>query len=143
MARIRFYREEKFLRGDLILQIYIDGAKAGSLIGASDLELDIQAGTHSIQARMFGQKGPAMVLDVKSDQDIAVSGTRTPNISTWLVVTAVAMYLVPGGRLEWLRWALLAVVMTGFFFWQRKFRPGLLRLKVYDHAEPHQEPALR
>jgi len=132
MATIRFCRADNYKRGDMIIQICVDGDKAGSLIGAAALDVELPAGAHTVQARMFGQKGPAMVLDLQSGQrlELSVSGTRSTALSTGFMIAWLASYFVPGGKLEWMRWALIAIVWIGFYIRYRKSRPGFLRLHL-------------
>lgn len=139
MARIQFVRAEAFVIGDVIVQIDIDGKKAGSLIGKKPLELELPAGTYTLQGRMLGnQKGEAIVLTVDERTEaytVAVSGTRLGLIQHPMEgLLTVLMWASPSFPLWFLSLKLgVLAVWLGFVVhrWKR-IKPHLLRLSVSE-----------
>ncbi len=131
MARIRFSRAEDYVRGDLIVQIYVDGEKALSLVGPACQDLELAAGTHMVQARMFGRKGPVIALDVQDrDLNVAVSGTRQGMKNYWIMTVCLSCCYTLRGKLGWLFWGLTALVFAFGVYRYRKLSPQMLRLSV-------------
>lgn len=139
MARIQVHRAEAFVIGDLIVQIDIDGKKAGSLIGAKPLELELPAGTYTMQARMFGnQKGNAVVLNVAPCLEaltVLVSGTRLGLLQHPLEgMLTVVMWASPWFPVWFLciKMAVLAAWMGFIAYRWKRTRSHLLRLGISD-----------
>jgi len=138
MARVQISRGDAYVAGDMIIQMFIDGEKAGSLIGAKPLDLELPPGLYTVQARILGiQRGEAVVFSVYDDTKelaVTVSGTRlglVNNVTTLLIWLAILF--VPD-RMPWqLAAGLVIAVICGidvYRWW--KMKPQRLRLNVTD-----------
>jgi hypothetical protein len=123
----------------MIVQILVDGRKAGSLVGAKPLDLELAAGTHTVQARMLGNmEGKTIVIELDAESagaTVAVSGTRLGLIQhplePLIIVAVFATPSTPVGLFV-AKMAVFAAWLGFITYRSLKLRPHLLRLQVSD-----------
>lgn len=139
MPKVQFRRGDAYVAGDIMIQIYIDGAKRGSLIGAKPLELELPPNLYTIQARMLGlHRGETIVLPINDDDGdmtVSVSGTRMGMYQTLIGnILFFALMALPGD-LVWQRTAGFALIFGicafEYYRWYR-IKPNLLRLSATE-----------
>lgn len=141
MASLRFSRADAYVAGDVIIQLYIDGNKAGSLIGAKPLELELPAGPYAVQARMFGTlRGETLVVNLDSDAavlNVSVCGTRiglVNNVSMLVLWFAVMLTPDSSNLVFGIKIAVLALLCGYDIYRWRKLKPQLLGLRISEGA---------
>ncbi len=69
MPKLIIHRSEAFRRGDLSIQIAVDGKTAGNLRGDASLELELAPGTYQLRASSVGMQGKKQMVEILPHTD--------------------------------------------------------------------------
>jgi hypothetical protein len=117
MAILTILRAQPFTRGDGIIQIFIDGKVTGSLHVNKPLRMDVPAGTHVIQARMYGMRGNRQTIHLNEGeaQTILIHGVKQLQAFKWEAILFILACGIPDnalhGRAFLIKWSIYAVVL--------------------------------
>lgn len=88
MSSIVIRRKEEFANRNRNIDIYVDGARAGSIASGETSMFDLEPGTHKIEAKIDWCGSRALTLEIKDNEvkDIELSGFKS---AVWFINLAL------------------------------------------------------
>ena len=96
MPKIILHRAEPFQRGDMSINIAVDGKAAGNLLSNNSLEIEIAPGAHQLQASSNGFRGRKYSLDLSEQSEVHLQ-VQMPRMKFlwWPMASATVIFGIP------------------------------------------------